>query len=160
MMAIKRILVPIDFSAPSLKALDDAVEFNQPYGAEIILLCAVEHNYYESLASVPNSGALVAEEVRAAQEKLEEIRENLAARGVKCRALVELSVPFQAIVDAAKKVNASLIIMSTHGRTGLAHVLVGSVAERVVRHAGCPILLLRSSADATKPKNKTIRAKT
>jgi universal stress protein A len=154
MMAIERILVPTDFSAPSLKALDEALEFNQPYRAEIILVYAVEHSYYESPVSVPNFGRMLEDEVRASEEKLGEVCASVVARGVKCRATVELGVPFQAICDAAEKVNASLIIMATHGRTGLAHVLVGSVAERVVQHAGCPILLLRSTPAAAKPKAK------
>ena len=143
MTKLERILVPIDFSEPSLKALDEAVEFSRPYGAELILMFAVERSYYESPILVPDSGALLEQQARAAEEKLEEICRGLGKRGVKCRTLVEFGVPYQAIVDAAKKVNASLIVMSTHGRTGLAHVLIGSVAERVVQHAGCPVLLLR-----------------
>lgn len=143
MTKLERILVPIDFSEPSLKALDEAVEFSRPYGAELILMFAVERSYYESPILVPDSGALLEQQARAAEEKLEEICRGLGKRGVNCRTLVEFGVPYQAIVDAAKKVNASLIVMSTHGRTGLAHVLIGSVAERVVQHAGCPVLLLR-----------------
>lgn len=143
MTKLERILVPIHFSEPSLKALDEAVELSRPYGAELILMSAVERSYYESPILVPDSGALLEQQARAAEEKLEEICRGLGKRGVNCRTLVEFGVPYQAIVDAAKKVNASLIVMSRHGRTGLAHVLIGSVAERVVQHAGCPILLLR-----------------
>ncbi len=146
MMAIERILVPIDFSAPSLKALDEAVEFSRPYGAELIVMFAVERSYYESPLLVPDSGALLEHQARTVEEKLEEICRSLGKRGVSCRTLVEFGVAYQAIVDAAKKVDASLILMSTHGRSGLAHVLIGSVAERVVQHACCPILLFRNLA--------------
>jgi universal stress protein A len=142
-MLLKRILVPIDFSEPSLKAVDEAAEFSRPYGAELILMFAVERSNYESPLLVPDSGAVLEEQARAAEEKLDEICRGLGKRGVKCRTLVESGVADQAILDAAKKVDASLIVMSTHGRTGLARVLIGSVAERVVQHARCPILLLR-----------------
>ena len=144
-MRIERILVPIDFSESSMKALDEAVEFNRPYGAELILMFAVERGYYESPLLVPDSGGLLEQQARAAEQRLEEIRAKLTADGIKCRSLVEFGAPYQAIVDAATKVGASLIVMSTHGRTGLAHVLFGSVAERVVQYASCPILLLRSA---------------
>ena len=150
-MRIERILVPIDFSESSMKALDEAVEFNRPYGAELILMFAVERGYYESPLLVPDSGGLLEQQARAAEERLEEICGQVAADGIKCRTLVEFGAPYQAIVDAAKKVDANLIVMSTHGRTGLAHVLFGSVAERVVQYASCPILLLRSPDKAAKP---------
>jgi nucleotide-binding universal stress UspA family protein len=155
LLAIERILVPIDFSPPSLKALDEAVEFSRPYEAELIIMFAVERPFYESPLLEPDSGALLEHQARAAEEKLEEICKRLGKRGVTCRTLVEFGVAYQAIVDAAKKVNANLIVMSTHGRTGLAHVLVGSVAERVLQHASCPILLLRNLAGAATPEQET-----
>jgi nucleotide-binding universal stress UspA family protein len=143
MRRIRRILVPVDFSAHSLKALDEAVDFSQPYKAELILMFAVERGYYESPMLVPDSGALLEQQAKAAEEKLEEIARSLGKRGVECRTSVEFGVAHQAIIDAARDLDASLIVMSTHGRTGPAHVLIGSVAERVVQHAECPILLLR-----------------
>lgn len=141
---IKRILVPIDFSAPSLKALDEAVEFSRPYNAELILMFVVERGYYESSVLVPDSGAILQHQADAAQDKLEEICASLRTRGINCRAVVEAGVAYEAIVDAAKRVKASLIVISTHGRTGLAHVLIGSVAERVVQHSSCPVLTIRT----------------
>jgi universal stress protein A len=143
MTAIERILVPIDFSEPSMKALDEAVEFNQTYDAEIVLMTAVERSSYESPLLAPDTGALLEGQAAAAEQRLEEICTRLGQRGIKCRTVVNSGVPYQAIVDAAKRSKASLIIMSTHGRTGLAHVLLGSVAERVLQHADCPVLLFR-----------------
>lgn len=155
MLAIERILVPIDFSPPSLKALDEAVEFSRPYEAELIVMFVVERPFSESPLLAPDSGVILEDQARAAEEKLEEICKSLGKRGVPCRTLVEFGVAYKAIVDAAKKVNANLIVMSTHGRTGLAHVLVGSVAERVLQHASCPILLLRNLAEAATPERET-----
>ena len=144
MMAIERILVPIDFSESSLKALDDAVEFSRPYEAELILLFVVERGFYESPLLVPDSGALLKHQARATEEKLEEMCRDLGKQGVKCRTLVEFGVAYQAIIEAANKAHANLIVISSHGRTGLAHVLIGSVAERVVQHAVCPVLVIHT----------------
>ena len=141
MLAIERVLVPIDFSTPSLRALDEAVEFSRPYEAELIVMFAVERS--ESALLEPGSEAHLEHQAQEAEEKLEEICRSLGRRGVTCRTLIEFGAASEAIVDAAKKVHANLIVMSTHGRTGLAHVLIGSVAERVVQHACCPILFLR-----------------
>jgi universal stress protein A len=152
MKAIERILVPIDFSASSLKAVDEAVEFSRPYEAELILLFVVERMIYESPLLVIDSGALLENQARAAEEKLEEICRRLRKGGIKCRGLVESGAAYQAIVEAAKKVHADLIVISTHGLTGLVHILMGSVAERVVQHAVCPVLVIHS---LPKPKRPT-----
>ncbi|MFZ0247149.1 MAG: universal stress protein [Candidatus Binatus sp.] len=151
MMAIERILVPIDFPESSLKALDDAVEFSRPYEAELILLFVVERGFYESPLLVPDSGALLEHQARATEEKLEEMCRSLGKQGVKCRTLIEFGVAYQAIIDAANKVHANLIVISTHGRTGLAHVLIGSVAERVVQHAVCPVLVIHTLPKPKRP---------
>jgi nucleotide-binding universal stress UspA family protein len=144
MMEIERILVPIDFSAPSLKALDAAVEFGRPYNAELIVMFAVERGFYESPLFVPDSGAILEHQGQAAQDRLEDVCSDVRARGINCRKIIEVGVAYKAIVDTAKRIKASLIVISTHGRSGLAHVLIGSVAERVVQHSECPVLTLRT----------------
>ena len=144
MMAIERILVPIDFSESSLRALDEAVEFSRPYEAELILLFVVERGFYESPLLVPDSGALLEHQAGATEEKLGEMCRSLRKQGVKCRTFLESGVAYQAIVEVARKVRANLIFISTHGRTGLAHSLIGSVAERVVQHAACPVLVIHT----------------
>ena len=106
----------------------------------MILRFVVERGFYESPLLVTDSGAVLEHQARAA-EKIEEICRSLGKCGVKCRAIVEIGVGYQAIVEAVKKVHANLIVISTHGRTGLAHVLSGSVAERVVQHAVCTVLV-------------------
>jgi universal stress protein A len=144
MTAIERILVPIDFSAPSLRALDEAVEFSRPYNAELILMFVVERRYYESPVLVPDSGAILQHQAEIARDRLEKICTRLRGGGINCRAIVEGGLAYKVIVDTAKRIKASLILISTHGRTGLPHVLIGSVAERVVQHSACPVLTLRT----------------
>ncbi len=135
MMAIERILVPVDFSPPSLRALDDAVEFSLPYEAQMIVMNVVERARFE----LPP-----AKEMEAAAAKLAQIQRRLTRRGIHCRILVRSGVPYKTIIDEANKIKASLIIISTHGRSGLTEFLIGSVAERVVRGSPCPVLVIRT----------------
>jgi nucleotide-binding universal stress UspA family protein len=92
-----------------------------------------------------NAGVGFWEEFKA-DNAIEALKQHLALRapGINCWAIVEGGVAYKAIVDTAKRIKASLIVISTHGRTGLAHVLIGSVAERVVQHSACPVLTIRT----------------
>jgi universal stress protein A len=135
MMAIERILVPVDFSPPSLRALDDAVEFSLPYEAQLIVMNVVERARFE----LPP-----AKEMEAAAAKLAQLQRRLTRRGIHCRILARSGVPYKTIIDEANKIKASLIVISTHGRTGLAEFLIGSVAERVVRGSPCPVLVIKT----------------
>jgi nucleotide-binding universal stress UspA family protein len=146
-MLIKRILIPIDFSEMSLQALDYAVELGKPFGAELVAVHVVEPIYYATPADVygpsANLGMLLDEQQRVAAEQLAELEDRLMKRGDKIETVLDSGVPYQKIVEAAEQRKADLIIMATHGRTGLSHLLLGSVAERVVRSAACPVLTVR-----------------
>jgi universal stress protein A len=140
---LKRILVPIDFSKPSLKALRYAVPVAEQFGGQIFLICVLERASYvagmENMALVVPEKAL-AEEARVkllalAREEIEEV--------VPVDAEVRIGKPFVEIVELAKEKSIDLIILATHGYTGLKHVLMGSTAEQVVRHAPCPVLVVR-----------------
>jgi nucleotide-binding universal stress UspA family protein len=145
---INRILVPVDFSDPSLQALDYAIEFGRPFKAELIVLHVVESAYYPLVADAFVAGydmGLVQRELeRAGREQLARLATRLEKRRLAVRTLLSIGAASPVIVATAKKLGADLIIMSTHGRTGLSHVLMGSVAERVVRSAACPVLTVRA----------------
>jgi len=167
-MQIKTILVPLDFSRHSLGALDYAVEFAAPFAAEVVVLHVVEPVAYATPADLyagmaTQLGNLLAEQRRSAREQLDALVAKYAKSGVQLRTQLRDGVAYSEIVDNAQKLKASLIIQSTHGRTGLAHVLLGSVAERVVRTAECPVLTIRTTGRAaTKraaPKKKRAAAK-
>lgn len=147
-MAIKRILVPIDFSADSLAALAYAREFAKPFGAELSILSVVEPIYYATPADMyvpsPNVAMLLDEQRRSAVKHLARIGADLKKRRQRFRTAVKVGSAAQVIVDTAKK-DADMIIMATHGRTGLVHMLMGSVAEKVVRTAPCPVLTVRGA---------------
>ena len=144
---IRRILVPVDFSDPSLQALDYAIEFGRRFKPELVVLHVLEPIYYPGPPDMYGPGydmGLVYRELeRAAREQLSRVAAPLQKKRLTVRTLLCVGTASHAIVDTAKRLRADLIIMSTHGRTGLSHVLMGSVAERVVRIATCPVLTVR-----------------
>jgi nucleotide-binding universal stress UspA family protein len=148
-MQIKRILVPVDFSKHSLKALDYAVDFAKTVDAELHILFVIEPvayatpaDFYAGMATQLSS--LITEQRRSAARQLEALQAKLRKKRVNVKSILRSGIAYQEIVDGAKKAKADLIIHATHGRTGLSHLVMGSVAERVVRSAPCPVLTLRA----------------
>ena len=146
-MTIKRILVPVDFSAPAVAALDYALDFARPLGAELVVLYVVEPIYSvttgDFYAPSAELSVLMQEQRQQGRQQLAQTEARLKKRYDKVRMLLQDGLAYQAIIGAAAKQKADLIIMATHGRTGLSHLFMGSVAEKVVRTAGCPVLTLR-----------------
>ena len=145
---LKRILVPTDFSANSKHALSYACAFAEQFGAELHLL----HVLQDLVAMVPEPGLAfpapgeyMIQLQESAEKGLEEFLDrSWAEKQTVVRALRQ-GPPFVEIVRYAKESEIDLVVLSTHGRSGLAHVLLGSVAERVVRKAPCPVLTVRPS---------------
>lgn len=138
---LKEILVPIDFSTTSRKALRYAVPFARQFGGKITLLHAIEPPPYDpALANLP-----LAREIPTAplEKELAAVAELEVGRDLLDKAIVRLGAPFEVISEVAREMQTDLIILTTHGYTGLKHVFVGSTAERVVRHAPCPVLVVR-----------------
>jgi glycine betaine transporter len=148
MRQYKRILCPVDFSSYSKAALEEAASLAKAMGSELCLV----HAYQNPAYVLPMSGYVgpTADMIGKIRQQLAEELEGLAAgprgQGIKTETLVVEGVPFQCIVDHANEWKANLIVMGTHGRTGLSHALTGSVAERVVRHSHCPVLITRAEA--------------
>jgi nucleotide-binding universal stress UspA family protein len=144
-----KILAPTDFSEDSKLALTYAVTLAQKFSSEIILM-HVDQPLAPVMVSELNPGLDVSTMNRIAEEgrllalkELDGATANLRDSGVKARGLMRVGAPFLEIIHAAQSESADLIVMGTHGRTGLAHVLMGSVAERVVNKAPCPVLTIR-----------------
>jgi nucleotide-binding universal stress UspA family protein len=154
-MDIKRIVVPLDLSFSSLKALEFAADLAKPFAAELIALFVIE----SALTVVPNYGGvpgaalqqMANEQRRASERHLARIERRYARRGVRLRSIIQTGIPAQTIVELATRSKADLIVMATHGRTGVSRLLMGSVAERVVRTATCPVLTLHGGAAPTTP---------
>jgi nucleotide-binding universal stress UspA family protein len=139
-IGLKKILVPVDFSESSRKAFAYAVSFARQFAAEILLLHIVEFIPTPELV-VAESGYLNARLRENATRELANWRKEMEPFQLKTS--VEDGIPHREIVRIADEINADLIILGTEGRTGLSHLLIGSTAERVVRHAHCPVMVVR-----------------
>jgi universal stress protein A len=146
-MEIKTILVPTDFSGCADEALERATQLAKLTQAEIHLLHAYELPMPLVGVDVPLSlPQEFYDQVRdGAKRGVDKRISKVATEGVKATGSVVLDSPTRAILDAAVKMHADLIVMGTHGRTGMKHVLLGSVAERVVRLASCPVMTVKPS---------------
>jgi nucleotide-binding universal stress UspA family protein len=134
---LKKILVPVDFSNCSKKALMYAIPFAQWFDATITLVHVTP--YFVQPPGIIVEDTQLIEECR---KGLNDLVLEISGR-VKARAVFRLGNPASKIVEVAQQSNADLIIISTQGNTGLMHVFLGSTAERVVRHAPCPVLVVR-----------------
>lgn len=149
MQGIRKILVPVDFSDPSRVALEYAVGWAVPFGAKVDVLHVWQAPAFVPLPSLPEASpadvTLVELVKNTAEQTLDRFVAEARKRGVAVReALSEPGSPAHTIVEVAKKGGYDLLVLGTHGHTGLAHALIGSVAERVVRHASCPVLTVPS----------------
>ena len=137
-----RILVPVDFSEHSQKALRYALAFAKQFDAEVTLVHVVEQMAYPGDWMYPPLAV-----TDFAMEKREQVLARLraldAGSGVKTKHVVRLGRAWQEVIEIARETKADMIILATHGYTGIKHVLLGSVAEKIVRHAPCPVLSVR-----------------
>ena len=146
MIDLKRILVPTDFSKFSQNALSYAIALADKFGAELYLLHVVQNlgvmipDMVNVVPPIMPSNEQMTSAVREALGKV--IKDNKLER-FKTKPEVRLGTPFYEIIQFAKETDADLIVMGTHGHSGLAHVLLGSVTEKVVRKAPCPVLTVR-----------------
>ncbi|MGA9405773.1 MAG: universal stress protein [Bacteroidota bacterium] len=145
-IALRKILVPIDFSDYSKKALHYAIPFAQQFNAAIYLLYVVEPTIYPADFSFGQIGMPnVENELRTkGEQELQELITNEIKGAVPAEAFVKIGLPFVEVVSFAKDEKIELIIVATHGHTGVEHVLFGSTAEKIVRKAPCPVLVVRS----------------
>ena len=142
-----KLLVPTDFGTGSQAALDEAIELAKVFGAEIVLL----HAYEIPMVGFPD-GTLVATAdltsriLEGAREGLDRVIRENADEGVRMQAVIKQGDPWRSIDEAIAEHGIDLVVMSTHGRKGLPRALLGSVAEKVVRTASCPVLTVRGPA--------------
>ncbi len=145
-LPLKHILVPVDFSSCSLQALSYALGFAQQFGSRLTLLHVVEPALHpDSYLAAPTFDETNQNLLQAARERLENICEKRVGNRLPAEILVRMGRAYSEIPDTAKALGADLIILGTHGYTGMKHVLLGSTAERVVRNAPCPVLTVRAA---------------
>ncbi len=143
-LKLGRILVPLDFSDLSKAALPWAAYLAAQFDAAIVLFHVVEKFPIDHLLGRELLNHTMVPQMKQAEADLEELATGLRkSTGVNLSAVVREGKPFEEICRAAETVGADLIVLTTHGYTGLKHVWLGSTAERVVRHALCPVLVVR-----------------
>lgn len=144
MKAPKTILVPTDLSAYSLSALQYAVEIAKLFQAEITVLHVCES---KKPATKKRGGIQKKDsqnkEVKNIREELSRLLANYSVGEQNLQIFIKHGSPVREIIHTSRDLPADLIVMSTHGRTGLSHVMMGSVAEKVVRYSTCPVLTIK-----------------
>ncbi|MET0211506.1 MAG: universal stress protein [Vicinamibacterales bacterium] len=146
---ITNILVPVDFSPHAEYAFTYATRLAERFGAKLALLYVVDDSFvtggWSSEIYVPNVPELMENLIADADRRLATLKASAAALGLTAETAVIRGRPAHAIVEHAKNGGFDLIVMGTHGRTGVSHVVMGSVAERVLRKAPCPVLTVRGT---------------
>lgn len=142
-MQIKRILFPTDFSHDAEHAFQYALTFTREFGAELYVLHVI---YFPPQTPEYDIGQVIDGLVKNAENSLSKLVEGANEPDLVFHCDVQVGVEHTEITKFAEKEQIDLIVMGTHGRTGLAHAFLGSVAERVVRHAPCPVLTVKLSA--------------
>jgi nucleotide-binding universal stress UspA family protein len=148
--SITRILVPVDFSAHSDRALRYAATLAGQVGASVELLHVVEEFTYGAFSEVyvPNVPDLMQEAINNAVDRVTALKADVFPHGADVETAVYAGRPALTIVEHASAGKFDLIVMGTHGRTGLPHLFMGSVAEQVLRTAPCPVLTVRGNGAA------------
>lgn len=145
MSQVRTILSPLDFSEASAQAVQEARALAQATGARLVLMHAVHDPVF---AYTDGSGYLTPATIERYESeikrRLDRVAAQLDAPDLTVETLVQRGIPPQAICDAAERTHADLIVIGTHGRSGLGRWLLGSVAERVLRTAEVPVLTVRA----------------
>ena len=142
---ISKVLVPIDFSDYSKNALKYAVSFVNRFNSQLFLVYVVEPIIYPpdfSMGQIAIPAVDLDIDKRAADE-LKKLADQEIPANIKVKTIVKTGKPFIEIIETAREEDIDLIIIATHGHTGMEHILFGSTAEKVVRKAPCPVLTLR-----------------
>jgi len=143
-LGVKKILVPIDFSPPSKNALKYALRFAEEFGGELTLLYVLEPQSMTGFMAIPEASAFVESDIVAAGKNLRSLIGSVRnSRIERLRWKVRAGLPSHEIVEAAREMDVDLIVIAAHGYTGWKHFCIGSTAERVVRAAPCPVLVVR-----------------
>jgi nucleotide-binding universal stress UspA family protein len=144
-MQFRHILAPTDFSEYSKNAVASALEWAKQFGAKLTILHVVELPPYPVEGYVPPqmSATFLEDLERQASVDLAELVPEAEAAGIEVARVVAVGTPYRTIIETAEAGHVDLIVMATAGRTGFSHLVLGSIAERVVRTASCPVLTIR-----------------
>lgn len=140
----KKILCPVDFSEFTVEIIRYAHDIAKKYGAELHVFHVIPNlNYFTPYESFLTPENLVAIEKNIQDEVEKDFKKVMKNIDGDAKKIVKTGVAFVEIIDYARAESIDLIVMGTHGRSGIEHILIGSVAEKVVRKAPCPVLSIR-----------------
>jgi nucleotide-binding universal stress UspA family protein len=143
MNTFKHILVPTDFSPSSEAAIDAAIDLAQRFDAKVTLVHVWQLPIYPYMEAMMNIAALTSEVERGAAEALEKQAQQVRGRFPSVQSVLQMGLPWQAILELVKAQQVDLVVMGTNGRRGFEHLMLGSVAEKVVRLSPVPVLTVR-----------------
>ncbi len=151
MTDIQKVLCPVDFSEPSREAMRHAEQLAKALGAELLLAHVVVPAMYPVAFGAAPMGAVTLDQEaeQAVRANLKATAQEVSERGVPCQTLVDVGTPSRRLVEMVKEHGVDLLVMGTHGATGLSHILLGSTAERVVRLCPCPVLTVKVGQAST-----------
>ena len=140
---IRKILVPTDGSDSSIRAADFAVNLAKHFGSEIIAIYVIDHVILEEISKIHERHQLEEEIRRKAERCLSYIVKSAQREGLKASSILVEGQPHDQIVRHAESLGVDIIVMGSKGRRGMNRILIGSVAERVIEYAPCPVLVMR-----------------
>lgn len=145
MINLKKILCPVDFSDCSKIALDYSVSLAKKYEAQILILHVVETTFPdpEYIAICEDMEKIHTQLAKQAETKISKLKETLTDENIKTTSIISTGKPFVEIIKCAKKNNVDLIVIGSHGQSGLSHILFGSTADKVIRKSPCGVLTVK-----------------
>ncbi len=162
MINLSRILIATDFSAYSKEALEYGVYLAKAFESDLYLIHVFEPPFYFHSGASPSIQSEIRQYLNEARQEalrtLNALANDIQYREGKVHTLFKEEIPFLEVLKAAREIPTDLIVLSTHGRTGLAHVLMGSVAERVVQKSPCPVFTVRPRALKIPPEENVLSA--
>jgi universal stress protein A len=148
MIAIERVMVPVDFSRESMLAAKFAASIAKQYHSRLYMFHVLEPLHASVQAEIPDLKAFEQRRNDSALEDLRRMIPQAVRESLQVEEILEVGRPtYHFIVERAKALEIDVIVIATHGRSGLAHMLLGSVAEKVIRYAPCPVFVIRNPAD-------------
>ena len=141
-LSAKHVLAPLDFSDPSMRSLDAAIELAKTYGGKVLIAYVAEPAPYSPDLVTPPDG-YEKKVTERTTERLDEICNSHIKNGVPTSYKICFGQAYSEITELAETEKVDLIVMATHGHSGLRHMLLGSTTEKVVRTAKCPVLTMK-----------------
>ena len=147
MIKIQGVMVPVDFSKESILAAKFAASMAEEYKTRLYVVHVMEPIHPSLRGHIADFEGFQENMMAQAKEDLENVIPKSIKERVPVETILEVGNATYVIVEKAKELGVDVLVIATHGRTGLAHVMLGSVAEKVIRHAPCPVFVIRNPKD-------------